>query len=222
MPEARKKLESGTTPRGLFRYPRLDSPDTKFNAAGVYKVDLVLPAELAQPLIKKIDTAMAASFADAKAENKGKKIKMSDAPYKAVTNDKDEETGEIKFSFKMTASGEYKTGAKKGEKWTARPQMFDAKAQPLKDVKVGGGTEGRVSYEIMPFYTALVGAGVSLRLKAVQILKLVEYGNKDAKSYGFDAEDDGYDGTSADESEAPERTDAEAEAATGAEGEKDF
>jgi len=49
----------------------------------------------------------------------------------------------------------------------------------------------KVSAELIPYYTAMAGAGVSLRLRAVQITKLVEGGSGNAKGYGF-GEEDGY------------------------------
>jgi len=46
---------------------------------------------------------------------------------------------------------------------------------------------------MIPYYTAMAGAGVSLRLKAVQITKLVEGGaGAGAKGHGFDEIKDGY------------------------------
>ena len=67
-----------------------------------------------------------------------------------------------------------------------RPSIFDAKCNPLTDVKVGAGTEGKVAFTILPFYATLIAAGVSLRLEAVQIIKLVEPpGERTAASYGF-------------------------------------
>ena len=43
----------------------------------------------------------------------------------------------------------------------------------------------KVSYELVPYHTSLVGAGVSLRLKAAQILKLVSGDGAAASSFGF-------------------------------------
>ena len=42
--------------------------------------------------------------------------------------------------------------------------------------QVWSGSEMKVSADMIPYYTAMAGAGVSLRLKAVQITKLVEGG----------------------------------------------
>jgi len=53
------------------------------------------------------------------------------------------------------------------------------------------GTTGRVSFEACPFYQPAIGAGITLRLKAVQILDLVESGGS-ANSFGFQEETGGW------------------------------
>lgn len=48
-----------------------------------------------------------------------------------------------------------------------------------------------MAYTLEAFSTAL-GIGCSCRLEAVQIIKLVSGGQKDAAGYGFGAEDSGF------------------------------
>ena len=50
----------------------------------------------------------------------------------------------------------------------------------------------KASAELVHWFTAMAGAGVSLRLRAVQITKLVEGGSGNAEGYGFEAVDGGY------------------------------
>ena len=52
---------------------------------------------------------------------------------------------------------------------------------------IWGGSVLRISADLIPFYVAAVGAGVSLRLKAVQIIDLKTGGGAGAESYGFEA-----------------------------------
>ena len=73
-----------------------------------------------------------------------------------------------------------------------RLRIRDAKGNPVNGLAVGNGAIVKVGYELSPFYTQLVGAGVSLRLKAVQIITLVERGGADASYYGFETEEDGF------------------------------
>lgn len=180
----KKKPLRITTPKGRANWPKLAEPDTKFNADGVYSIKLVLDADAAKPVIEAIDKVRSQAIEDAKSEvGKGKKIKVADAPYVV-----DEEASTVTFNFKMKASGK----TKGGEVFTQKPALFDAHGKPLPaGIKIGGGSECRVSADVVPFFTALIGAGASLRLRAVQVLELVEFGGN-AESYGFDVEEDGF------------------------------
>ncbi len=175
------KVPRYTTPKGTAKYPWLSQPDTKFNPDGEYKVSLVLPVEQADTIMQFLDEQMALAEAKAKKDNPGKKVKVADAPYSV-----DEETGEFSVNFKLKA----KVIPQKGDSFEQKPAVFDAKGKPLQGVNVGGGSQIKVSYEVYPFYTALIGAGISLRLKAVQVIDLVEFsGGANAANYGFEEED---------------------------------
>jgi hypothetical protein len=178
------KLERYVTPTGIAQYPHLTKPDTKFNPDGEYKVNLELSDPDAIATITSfLDEQTANAIQKAKEENKGKKIKESDPPYTV-----DEETGKCVVRFKLKA----KVTPKTGEGWAQKPALFDAKGAPITgSINIGGGTKMKVSYECVPYYTAIAGAGVSLRVRAVQILELVEYGSAGAGAFGF-GEEDGY------------------------------
>lgn len=185
------------TPKGKLIWPRLSgTADTKFNVAGVWSTKLVLSASEAAPIVAAIDAVMQESLVEAKAayvvakaeyvttKKAGKKPPkepvMVDAPYFI-----DEENGDVTLSFKLTASGVNK---KTQLAFTQKPVLFDAAGKVITtDIKIGGGTIARVGYELNGFASGL-GAGASLRLKAVQIITLVEWG-QDAATYGFDSEE---------------------------------
>lgn len=172
------------TPAGIAQYPYLSKPDTKFNPDGEYKMKLeVSDPTGVQALVTFLDEQIVKSVELAKKENPGKKIKTGDAPYSI-----NEDSGKITVSFKLKA----KVTPKNGEPFEQRPAIFDAKGKPLQDVNVGGGSKVKVAYEVVPFYTALVGASISLRMKAVQVIDLKEFsGGASAEGYGF-GEEDGY------------------------------
>lgn len=196
-----------TTPKGVAVWPKVNEPDTKFDAAGVYQIKLRLEGEEAQALRTQLDEAIAANLKTVKDENKGKKIKIADTPYALELDAEENETGAILFNFKMKASGKKKDGTT----FTQKPLLFDALAKPLAaDKRVGGGSVVKVGYEVNPFYVAAVGAGVSLRLKAVQVLELREFGG-DAASFGFTAEE----AEEADMSEAVDAAETPAGKSTG-------
>ena len=200
-----------TSPKGKFIYPRLSEPDTKFKEAGEYSVKLCLTSEQAEPMITKLTPLHKAAVKHGKEVYAALKKSVRDKnAFKAAElfskeyDDEDEETGNLLFNFKMLASG---TGKKSGKPWSRRPTLFDVKGQPITDKNISpwGGTIGKVSFEVpmfndgsgIPgFYTVTAGAGLSLRLCAVQIIDLVQGGERSAEDHGF-GEEEGY--------EAPEK-----------------
>lgn len=193
------------TPAGIAQYPYLTKPDTKFNPDGDYKVTLDLKSEDAGPLMQQLEDAHVKAVEDAKAENKGKRIKEGELPF--IVN---EDAGTVSFKFKLKA----KVTPKKGDPFQQKPSLVDSKRTPLPDTtKIGGGSTIKVAFEIIPYYTAIAGAGVSLRLKAVQLLDLKEYtaGSRAAGSFN---EEDGF--------VAEEPSEEESEADTTADGSDDF
>jgi hypothetical protein len=171
------------SPAGIAQYPYLTKPDTKFNPDGEYKLKLEIPADQAQDIVTFLDEQHELAQAKAKKDNPGKKIKEGSAPYEV-----NEDTGKVSVSFKLKA----KVTPKSGDPFEQKPAIFDAKGKPLQDAKIGGGSKVKVAYELVPYYTAIAGAGVSLRMKAVQVIDLVEYGGgAGADAYGF-GEEDGY------------------------------
>lgn len=182
---SKEKKPRFTTPKGTAQYPYLTKPDTKFNPEGEYKVKLELDAADAGELISFLDEQVELAVEKAKKDpkNAGKKIKVGDAPYSV-----NEDTGKASINFKLKA----KVTTKSGETFEQRPAIFDAKGKPITDVNIGGGSKVKVAYEVVPFYTALVGASISLRMKAVQVIDLVEFsGGASAEGYGF-GEEEGY------------------------------
>lgn len=177
----KKKAERFVSPKGTASYPYLTKPDTKFNPDGEYKVSLIVAGDAASKAIDFLTDLHKAAVAKAKKENAGKRVKEGDLPF--IEND----DGTVTFKFKLKA----KVTPKKGDPFEQKPALFDAKGKPLPgDPKVGGGSTIKVSYEVVPYYTAIAGAGISLRLKAVQIIELKEFsGGGTAESYGFGEEE---------------------------------
>lgn len=208
MAEKRVKLPLYQTPAGVAQYPNIVKPRAKYEqedkfkagviGSGEYSVKLILRGADAASLVERIDVAAEASLADARANAKNKREasewKLATKSYKAVVDDDGEETGETAFNFKLPST----ITSKSGDAIKLRPALFDAKGQPLtnSNLNVGGGSKIKVAFEMRPFAKlGPVGAGVSLQLKAVQIIDLVEWnGQKDASDYGF-GEEEGFDGS---------------------------
>tara|TARA_B100001996_G_scaffold201803_1_gene154497 strand:+ start:6863 stop:7477 length:615 start_codon:yes stop_codon:yes gene_type:complete len=178
---------------GVSQYAWLTSPDTRFDEVGHYKTNLILSGQEAEDLKSKIDAEITKSVALAKEKAKGKNVKQSVTPYEDDTDDTGKATGKTIFKFKTKAQ----ITTKDGKLIPNRVAIFDAKGTPMIDTNIWSGSEMKVSAELVPYYTAMVGAGVSMRLRAVQITKLVEGGNANAKGYGFD-EEEGYEHSASD------------------------
>lgn len=220
MATQRPRFTSVMSPKGIFVWPRLNEPDTKFNKDGAFSVRLRLSPENSQILIDKIEAELAAFWPKAKEELQEKlnnaksgadkakarkaleEMKESDKAYKPAYDDDGNETGEFEFNFKMPATYVKDKGKATEKVVSIRPDIFDAKGRLLRSPPpIWGGSEGYVSGELRPFSTT-IGVGVSLRLKAAQVTKLVSgSGGRDAAAYGFGAEDGGYEAPE----EAPEQ-----------------
>lgn len=191
-----------TTPKGTAVWPKLDEPDTKFEAEGVYTVKVKLSAEQAQPYIDLIDKMAADHLAKCQSEEKNpakkKKLKLTDdMPYSAEVDKDGNETGDIRLHFKMKASGVSK---KTNKPWTRKPAVFDAKGKPLSPCpKIGGGSTIKVSCIYEPWDNPKGEVGVSARLEAVQLIELRSFGDRSASEHGF-GEEEGYEADGAAES----------------------
>jgi hypothetical protein len=207
----KKQIIKVNTPKGIAKYPWLNTPNTTFDSNGVYKVSLLLQANSAEAesLINQIDGWLEESYQQARtdvqkqydaaiAAGKGaeaakrktelSQIKKAAPPY-AVELDKNsgEETGQIEFKFKLKAQV---TSRKTGKVIQMSPKLFDAAGQPLKDTAIFGGSVIKVNFT--PNYTYMPStkeAYVSLRLNAVQVIELVSGLGATADSYGFEVED---------------------------------
>lgn len=170
-----------STPVGTAVYPRLKTPDTKFDELGTYKADVAVPLVDAEPL-------MAELAADFK-KFVGKAPKKADNTMWLMEVDEEgEETGNVVFKLRV----KNRLNKKTGELWDRRPKMFDAALKPI-DVNPWGGSKMVVSFDV---YMWEFGGktGVSLQPAGVQIIELVtgEGGGGSASSFGFGAASGGY------------------------------
>lgn len=175
-----------TTPVCKLLYPKLIEPETKFNPEGAYKLTAVVDAADAAELADALDALLTKHKASLKAQDPGKKDwKLADLPYGFEEIDG-------KPSFLVKPKMKAKGIDRDGRAWTSTPALFDAKGRPVKDRDalkgMWSGTTAKVNFEACPFYQPAIGAGITLRLKAVQIIDLVESSGS-AESFGFGEED---------------------------------
>lgn len=191
----KKQAKRFNSPKGIAKYPWLNTPSTAFSK-NEYKTGLLLKAdeEATDKFIEfvngLVNESLAKAVEDLKKEGKVAAAKqvVKRFPYK-VELDKEtgEETGFIEFNFSTQAT------SKDGKQRKMR--LFDAIAKDINpsEVKVGGGSIIKVNFTPSPYYMAASKeAGVKFYLNAVQILDLVEFGGGRASDYGFEEEEEGY------------------------------
>lgn len=202
--------EDYTTPIGVAVYPHLHAPDTKFSngGPGVYTTRVRFTGEAADEIVELLDAQYAQSYEEAVAEMMDKKsikekaarakIKEGPEPYKMELDEDGEETGAVVVNFKMKAGGTRKDGTP----WTRKPALFDGQGQPVAmGLKIGSGSKLRIATDINRYYMPAIGAGVSLRLNAVQIIELQTWASgPSAEQAGFGAVEGGFSATDVDES----------------------
>lgn len=235
MADAKKpQLEKITTPRGVFVFPKLNQPDV-FKGKSTYNTKFRVRngtpglEELCDKLQEQSDAQVEKATAELTEQiqalkptmpkRKALEAKLAQVslfvPFKAELDaDTGEETGYTLFNFKMNSS--FKN--KKGEEIKVKPYIFDAKGVDItaNAPAIWGGTVGKVSAFIFPFYNEAEGsAGVTFRLRGVQIIDLVTAGQgASAAGMGF-GEEDGYDGSMA--AEKASKPEAEEQAVEDAE-----
>ena len=157
------------TPKGEFRWAHITVPDTTYKAEGQYHVKVLLSGSEAEEMQKIVDDAHGEW--KKRCQQKSAKKWQEYLPYKVSLDEDGMEEG-IEFHFKLKASG---TNSKTGQTFTQRPVVVGPNREPLPStLKVGNGSIGKVAYEIAP-YEHGTSLGVQLRLRMVQVLKLIEY-----------------------------------------------
>lgn len=186
------------TPVGKAYYPRIDTPDTKFNPDGVYSCKLHVSEGDYNSFELKIKDTVEQAYKDECSKRGVQQLKKAPTSPLKVTAD-----GDFEIYAKQVAKKDTRKGL-----LTFSVSVFDAKGNKLSETpKIGSGSTLKMGVEIFPYYTDLNGFGYSLRLKAVQIIDLVEYNAGDASSFGFSSEE-GFtsDGESLTEAFADEKT----------------
>lgn len=184
---AEKKL----TPVGIAHYPRLNEPDTKFNANGVYHTKLRMDstdssvAAFIEWMDAEYDAAYEAAIAEVLESGKyktetaaRKRVKRAEKPYTYVVDDETgDDTDEILVNFKLPASGTRKNG----KRWTMTPKIYLTAAlleeYPDELPQIWGGSKLSVSVTPHYWYTEKFGAGVKMRVEKFFVHELVTSGD---------------------------------------------
>lgn len=187
-------LSNIISPAGTAVQVYLTKPSDKFNKAGVYSVKLAIDRAAAEPMCKKLDALLDqvwAYYAERKPVASMKRMTKR-APYEDELDEKTgEPTGRVVLNVKEVAS---RVDAK-GRPTTFAPKLYDVKGNEVKRVpNVGRGTTMKVGFNARGYLAeAQKEIGVTLRLRAAQILRLVEYAGSD---FQFSEEDGDFEDTS--------------------------
>lgn len=193
MASKKQRYPQITTPEVALIFPRLFTPDNKYvKPDGEYHTKFALEAgEEFDAFIAKLEEVRDTYLKDNPDEVKPaklKKAKLADL-FEEECDDEGEETGRMIMRAKLKAVVKTKT-----KSWKQKPMVFDASANQIsEEISVWTGTKAKLALELFPYFMeSSKEVGVSLRLKAVQIIELVDGGgDRDAGSYGF-GETDGY------------------------------
>lgn len=178
------------TPLGKAVFPKINAPDFRFDELGIYSCKLHVPQEDFEEFSKKVeelaDTAYQAELAK---QGKQKLKKMQSLPIR-ITEEGDYEIYSKQPAKKNTSKGVLEFSV----------AMYDSEGNKLpSDTNIGSGSKLRLSVEFAPWYVPSIGFGYTLRLRAAQVIELVEYsgaGGGNAESMGFGKVEGGFVGES--------------------------
>ena len=163
-----------TTPVGTGNYNYLFTPDTQFEKRGKFGVNLTLSDQDAAPLIKIYEETLAARQ---KVENSDKRAPHNQ--YKALKD------GGVEFKFKLIN----KVKKKDGTDFEQRPKILNSDKTVAEQQLVYNGSKMKIAFQMVSWANNLQGVGVTLRMKAVQLIEVVsEKPNteSDGKSSNYD------------------------------------
>jgi len=169
--------------QGKAMWAKVYDPDTKFDPNGYYSISVLVPEEEAQEMCEHLDGLAKKKLAEEIKEKKRKDLTLK-KPYEKATDKDGNETGDIEFKSKVKAKFQSRDG-----KWfTQKPLVVDSKRTPMtKDTLIGNGSTVKIAFEPVPYtMMSTKTTSVSLRLKGVQVINLVEYnGNLFEDEDGF-------------------------------------
>ena len=171
-----------TTPIGTALYPKLNTPDTKFNADGVYSVKLILEKDDYETMEAAIKPWFEKEYERLVKESGKPKLPRS-----------------LKLPMKLNDDNQYEVFAKQvAQRETSKGlltfgvALFDSAGKKMNNPpNIGSGSKMRVGVEPLAWFSPLIGVGYTLRLKAVQVIELTEYAG-DSGGFSFDEQEGGF------------------------------
>lgn len=171
-----------TTPIGTAMYPKLVTPDTKFDDNGVYSCKLILSKDEFETLEATINPWFEKEYERIVKESGKKKLDRSQ-----------------KLPLKLNDDNEYEVFAKQVAQKTVggklihfQVALFDSAGKKMNNPpNIGSGSKLRLGVEPAAWFSPMMGVGYTLRLKAAQVIELKEY-EGGAGGFSFDATEGGF------------------------------
>jgi len=175
--------------KGNAKWAKVFEPDTRFDPEGSYSIQVLVPEVEAAEVCEQLDAMVQTKLAEVvKEQPKLKAVLSTRKAYEEELDDDGNPTGNLIFKTKMKA----RIKARDGRVYEQKPAVVDAKRTPMSGNElIGNGSVVKVALEPAPYMMpSTKQVGISMRLKAVQVINLVEYGSSGASSI-FD-EEEGY------------------------------
>ena len=219
MSDSKPKKKKHVSPAGVGVWLWVNKPDTKFKADGVFHAKLRWDEGLPEytDLQEQLDEYLEVSKQEAldKIKPAKKKTLTCSPPYFAEEDEEGDPTGNMIVRFKQNA----KIRRKDGTVSDVKLNIFDAKGIRMpKPPLVYGGSIVKIGYTVRSWYSPKDNEyGISLDMGAVFIIDLVSADAGSAGDWGYEADEDGYDGSDYEPSD-----DADPSEGEGSEEEADF
>jgi len=173
--------------KGKSLWSKVFDPDTRFVEEGEYSTQVVVPEAEAAQVCEQLEALIDEEFNKIVKDKPALKATLSKRPVTEPDIDQDgNATGNVVFKSKLKAKIRSKTGATYNQK----VNVVDAKRNPMTgDQLIGNGSVVKIAVEPVTYYMASSKqVGVSLRLKAMQVIDLIEHGVPSTDSL-FEEED---------------------------------
>lgn len=195
-------LEAFTSPIGTAVFPWITKADTRYNADGVFKTQLSVPFEDAQNFIAALEKARNDFIATLNPQQQQQytavpvyedEYSRPEFPAEATDEEKDairaahtpEPTGNVLFKFKLNKKVTPRDPEK--EAFTQEPVVVNAAEGAAVTEPVYMGSTIRIKGQIAPYTNAMSKtAGITLRMKAVQVIDLVTGSGGSGSSFWTD------------------------------------
>jgi len=174
--------------KGKAKWAKVFEPDTRFVDDGEFSTQVIMSEAEAALVCEQFEALIDEEYNKAVKEKPALKASLSKRPVTEPEVDQDgNETGDVVFKTKLKAV----VRAKNGNTYKQKVQVVDSKRQPMGSGQaIGNGSLIKVAVEPVTYVMGSTKqVGVSLRLKALQVIDLVESG---ASAEALFDEEDGF------------------------------